>query len=143
MTVIMPPYTSAFNAYVRGELKYETDEVYNVLGSGIKSPWDWGSAGNGYPDTSEALRSAFSKNPHMKVFVASGYYDLATPYFATEYTLSHMGLDPEVRGNISTGEYRAGHMMYVHADSLAALKADVSRFLRKALPSAAGEAPQG
>jgi len=133
IAVIMPPYTSAFNDYVRGELKYETDDVYQILGTGIKSPWDWGSAGNGYPDTSEALRSAFSKNPHMRVFVASGYFDLATPYFATQYTLSHMGLDPSLRGNITTGEYEAGHMMYVHGESLARLKADVSTFIRSSL----------
>jgi carboxypeptidase C (cathepsin A) len=65
--------------------------------------------------------------------VASGYFDLATPYFATQYTLSHMGLDPTLRGNITTGEYEAGHMMYVHTESLAKLKADVSRFIGEAL----------
>ncbi len=70
----------------------------------------------------------------MRVFVASGYFDLATPYFATQYTLSHMGLDPELRGNIATGYYRAGHMMYVHSESLAQLKADVQAFIRSALP---------
>ncbi|NUQ69863.1 MAG: peptidase S10 [Chthonomonadales bacterium] len=129
IAVIMPPYTSAFNDYVRRELEYRTDDVYQILGTGIKSPWDWGSAGDGYPDTADALRSAFSKNPHMRVFVASGYFDLATPYFATEYTLSHMGLDPELRGNITTGYYEAGHMMYVHGESLARLKEDVSRFV--------------
>ncbi len=133
IAVITPPYTSAFNDYVRTELKYETDDVYQILGTGIKSPWDWGSAGNGYPDTSDALRAAFSKNPHMRVFVASGYYDLATPYFATEYTLSHMGLDPTLRANITTGEYEAGHMMYVHTESLAKLQADVSGFIAEAL----------
>jgi carboxypeptidase C (cathepsin A) len=129
----MPPYTSAFNDYIRGELKYETDDVYQILGTGIKSPWDWGSAGNGYPDTADALRAAFSKNRHMRVFVASGYFDLATPYFATQYTLGHMGLDPELRGNISTGYYEAGHMMYVHSASLAQLKEDVRGFVRRAL----------
>lgn len=133
IAVITPPYTSAFNDYVRGVLRYETDEVYQVLGTGIKSPWDWGSAGNGYPDTSDALRSALSRNPHMRLFVASGYFDLATPYFATQYTLNHMGLDPTLRGNITTGEYEAGHMMYVHTESLSRLKADVSRFIAEAL----------
>lgn len=134
IAAIMPLYTSAFNDYVRRELRYETDDVYQILGTGIKSPWDWGSAADGYPDTSEALRAAFSKNPHMRVFVASGYFDLATPYFATQYTLSHMSLDPELRGNIATGYYRAGHMMYVHSESLAKLKADVQAFIRSALP---------
>ncbi|MEZ5162307.1 MAG: hypothetical protein R2688_00875 [Fimbriimonadaceae bacterium] len=55
---------------------------------GIIKPWDWGSAGEGHPDVSDALRKAMSRNPYMGVFVASGYYDLATPFFATEYTSS-------------------------------------------------------
>lgn len=131
IAVIMPPYTSAFNDYIRRELRYETDDVYQILGTGIKSPWDWGSAGNGYPDTADALRAAFSKNPHMRVFVASGYFDLATPYFATQYTLNHMGLDAALRGNISTGYYEAGHMMYVHSPCLAQLKKDVRAFVRQ------------
>jgi carboxypeptidase C (cathepsin A) len=132
MAAIRTPYTAMLNHYVRTALGYKTDLTYYILGGGI-GPWDWGSAGAGYPDTSEALRSGFAKNPYMKLFVASGFYDLATPYFATEYTLSHMGLDPSLRGNISTAEYEAGHMMYIHAGELARLKKDVSGFLEKAL----------
>jgi carboxypeptidase C (cathepsin A) len=71
----------------------------------------------------------------MKLFVASGHYDLATPYFATEYTLNHMGLDPAVRSNVTTAYYEAGHMMYIHAGELARLKKDVSGFLERALPA--------
>jgi carboxypeptidase C (cathepsin A) len=132
MAAIRTPYTAMFNHYVRTALGYKTDLTYYILGGGI-GPWDWGAAGAGYPETSEALRSGFAKNPYMKLFVASGFYDLATPYFATEYTLSHMGLDPSLRGNISTAEYEAGHMMYIHAGELARLKKDVSGFLEKAL----------
>jgi carboxypeptidase C (cathepsin A) len=69
----------------------------------------------------------------MKVFVASGYYDLATPYFATEYTLTHMGLDSSQRGRVSTSYYEAGHMMYIHEGELARLKQDVAKFLSSAL----------
>jgi len=133
MTAIRPPYTALFNDYVRTALKYETDEEYYILGGGIKNPWDWNIDRMGFADTSEALRAAFAKNPYMKVFVASGYYDLATPYFATEYTLAHMGLDPSLRDNIKTGEYEAGHMMYIHTDSLTKLKKDISAFLDFAL----------
>ena len=93
-SIIRPPFTATFNNYVRSDLGYKTDLEYYVLGGGV-SDWDWGSAGQGFPDTSEALRLAFVKNPYMKLFVASGYYDLATPYFATQYTLSHMNLDPQ------------------------------------------------
>jgi carboxypeptidase C (cathepsin A) len=132
MTAIRPPYTAAFNDYVRRGLGYKSDTVYHILGGGIGTPWDFGG-GNGFADTSDALRSAFAKNPDMKVFVASGYYDLATPYFATEYTLTHMGLDPTQRSRVSTSYYEAGHMMYIHEGELARLKQDVARFLSSAL----------
>ncbi len=133
MTAIRPPYTATFNDYVRRSLGYKTDAVYHILGGGIGTPWDVGSANDGFADTSEALRSAFAKNPDMRVFVASGYYDLATPYFATEYTLSHMGLDAAQRARISTAEYEAGHMMYIHEGELARLKQDVAKFIGSAL----------
>lgn len=133
MSAIRPPYTAMLNNYVRGSLGYKTDAEYYILGGGIKTPWDWGPSGNGYTDTSDALRSAFAKNPYMKLFIASGYYDLATPYFATKYTLNHLGLDPTLRGNITTDEYEAGHMMYIESQSLAKLKTDVTNFLQHAL----------
>jgi carboxypeptidase C (cathepsin A) len=133
MAAIRPPYTAALNDYVRRSLGYKSDLEYFILGGGISQPWDFGRAADGFPDTSEALRSAFSKNPSMRVFVASGYYDLATPFFATEYTLSHMGLDPTQRARISTAEYEAGHMMYIHVGELARLKKDVAAFIAAAL----------
>lgn len=132
MAAIRPPYTAAFNDYVRAKLGYKTDLPYHILGGGISTPWDWG-ASQGYADTSESLRGAFARNPFMRLFVASGYYDLATPYFATAYTLSHMGLDPSLAGNITTAEYEAGHMMYIQSKSLAKLKADVAAFLAATL----------
>jgi len=133
IAAIRPPYTTTFNNYVRGELGYKTDAEYYILGEGITAPWEFGPAGNtGYPDTSDDLRQAFAKNPFMKLYVASGYFDLATPYFATEYTLSHMGLDPSLRGNIRTGEYETGHMVYIEAKSLAKLKREVAEFLARA-----------
>jgi carboxypeptidase C (cathepsin A) len=130
MAVIRPPFTATFNNYVRADLGYKSDLEYNVLG-GLQ--WDWGSAGEGFPDTSDSLRQAFVKNPYMKLFVASGYYDLATPYFATQYTLNHMNLDPQQHGKITLGYYDAGHMMYLRSDSLDNLKRDVSGFLSNAL----------
>jgi carboxypeptidase C (cathepsin A) len=132
MAAIRPPYTAMLNDYVRRELGYKSDVTYHILGGGI-GPWDWGSAGDGFADTSEALRSAFAKNPAMRLFVASGYFDLATPYFATEYTLSHMALDPSQRPRVTTGTYAAGHMMYIDERELARLKADVAAFLKNAL----------
>ncbi len=133
MTAIRPPYTAAFNQYVREKLRYETDLEYNILGGGIEEPWDWGSAGEGHPDTSEALREAFAKNPHMKLFVASGFYDLATPYFATEYTLSHLGLDASLKKNVSVEYYPAGHMMYIDTKCLQALAGHVESFIKESV----------
>jgi len=132
MSAIRPPYTATFNDYVRKQLGYETELPYHILGGGIKTPWDWNSD-NRFAETGESLRSAMSRNPHMRLFVASGYYDLATPYFATGYTLSHLGLDPELKKNITTAEYSAGHMMYIDVLELAKLKNDVGQFLNATL----------
>jgi len=132
LAAIRPPYTAMFNQYVRSELHWKTDLTYYILGGGI-GPWDWGSARAGFPDVSGALRGAFSKNPDMRLFVASGHYDLATPYFATKYTLDHLMLEPEERARVTTREYEAGHMMYIDEAELAKLKRDVSEFVRGAL----------
>ena len=133
LAAIRPPYTAMFNQYVRAELNYKTDLTYYILGGGI-GPWDWGTGGRqGFPDVSGSLRSAFAKNVDMKLFVASGHYDLATPYYATAYTLDHLGLEPTERARVTTREYEAGHMMYIHEAELAKLKKDVSEFIRGAL----------
>lgn len=131
MTAIRPPYTAAFNDYVRRELGYTSDQEYFILGGGV-GRWDWGANGR-YADTSDALRQAFAKNPFMKLFVANGYYDVATPYFATQYTLSHMRLDPAAHARISLGFYEAGHMMYIDEKSLVQLKKDVASFIESAV----------
>ena len=132
MTAIRPPYTALLNDYLRTSLNFKTDEPYHILGGGIKSPWAWNKE-NGYVDTSSALQSAFSKNPFMKLFVASGFYDLATPYFATEYTLNHSNLDISFRSQIRMAEYEAGHMMYIQIKSLEKLKQDVSAFIHSSI----------
>ncbi|CAN5828080.1 peptidase S10 [soil metagenome] len=130
MAAIRPPYTSTLNQYLRDELEYESDVPYFILGEGVQG-WDFGiSSSGGYADTGNALRNAMAKNPHMKVFIASGYYDLATPYAATEYTLSHLGLDPELRENFQVEEYEAGHMMYIREHDLEALKEHVAEFIK-------------
>lgn len=88
MSAIRPPYTAAFNQYVRAELGYvSADTEYFILGGGT-GKWDWQTE-NRYANVSEPLRLAFAKNPHMKLYVGSGDYDLATPYFAATYTLNH------------------------------------------------------
>lgn len=131
LSAIRPPYTAAFNDYVRRDLGYVSDLEYHILGGGV-GRWDFGSD-NRYADTSDALRQAFSKNPFMKLFVANGYYDVATPYFATQYTLSHMRLDAGARARVRQGFYEAGHMMYIEEKSLVQLKKDVGAFLEAAI----------
>jgi carboxypeptidase C (cathepsin A) len=130
-SAIRPPYTATFYNYVRTELGYKSDLEYYILGGGV-GRWDWG-VNNNYADTSDALRSAFAKNPFMKVFVGFGYYDFATPYFAAEYTLTHMGIDPSLRGNITRKYYEAGHMMYIDKKALVQLKQDVSSFIQSSI----------
>jgi carboxypeptidase C (cathepsin A) len=89
----------------------------------------------GYPATTDELKDALTKNPHMKVLIASGYYDLATPYRAVEHTLAGMSLDPSLRKNISIERYDAGHMMYVHGPSLHKLKRDGAALIERATKS--------
>ena len=133
-TSVLGPFAACFNDYVRGELKFESDLPYEVLTSKV-NPWDFNDARNRYLDVAETLRQAMTHNPYLKVFVANGHYDLATPYLATRYTFDHMGLPPDLRGNVTMGYYEAGHMMYVNQPSREALKADLANFVRAAAAS--------
>jgi len=132
MNAIRPPYTSAFNSYVRGELGYKSDVEYYILGGGITAPWNFNVI-NQYADTSIPLKDAMAKNPYMKILVAQGYYDMATPFYAAEYTFSAMNLDPTLRKNINFEYYEAGHMMYIEKNSLAKLKRDASAFIQRSV----------
>jgi carboxypeptidase C (cathepsin A) len=82
-----------------------------------------------------------SRNPYLKVFVASGYYDLATPYFATEHTFHHLGLDPTLEANVTLTYYPAGHMMYIHSPSLVRLKEDMAAFYATATAAPPSDSP--
>jgi len=136
MANIAGPYTAAFNDYVRRELKFESDLPYEVLNGKANEQWSFAQHENRYVEVAETLRKAITTNPYLKVFVANGYYDLATPYFATEYTFNHLSLDPSLQQNISLGFYEAGHMMYIHQPSLAQLKQDLAKFIGGAIPQA-------
>jgi carboxypeptidase C (cathepsin A) len=127
-TAIQGAYSSAMNAYVREELGFEKDLPYAVL-TGLYETWDYSKHQNKYVDVGETLRAAMTQNPFLHVFIANGYYDLATPFFATEYTVNHLHLEPELRDHVRMAYYAAGHMMYVHIESLAKLRADMVSFL--------------
>lgn len=132
INAIRPPYTAAFNSYVRGELNYKSDTEYYILGGGISAPWNW-NVSNGYADTSLPLKDAMAKNPYMKIWIAQGYYDMATPFYAAEYTVSAMNLDPSLRSNVNFTYYEAGHMMYIDIRQLKKLHDDAATFIAKSL----------
>lgn len=130
---ILGTYTATLNQYLRDDLKYESELPYEIL-TGRVQPWNFDTATNRYLNVTGSLRQAMTRNPHLKVFVASGYYDLATPYFATDYTFNHLGLDPTLAGHVTTGYYEAGHMMYVHRPSHRQFKRDLMKFIQSACP---------
>jgi carboxypeptidase C (cathepsin A) len=125
---VQGPYTATFNQYVRGELHYESDLPYEIIAR-LYEHWSYKEFENKYVNVAETLRSAASMNHHLKIHLASGYYDLATPYFAAVYTVNHLGLDPSLLDNVSLSYYEAGHMMYVHKASLLRLKAELAGFV--------------
>ncbi|MGD9690869.1 MAG: S10 family peptidase [Phycisphaerales bacterium] len=125
-SAIQGPYTAALNAYVRGELKFESDLNYEIL-TGKVQPWNY-PARNRYVNVAESLRSAMSVNPNLRVLACSGWYDFATPAHAMTWTISHLGLEPSLRGNIGHTFYESGHMMYIRDADRVQLRVDVKAF---------------
>ena len=132
LAAIVGPYTATFHDYVRSDLKFESDLFYEYL-TGRVRPWSYEPYENRYVNVAETLRSAMTQNPFLHVFVGKGYYDLATPFYAAEYTFDHLSLDDSLRPHLSGGYYEAGHMMYVHLPSLAKLKKDLTEFMQASM----------
>ncbi|MCJ7696136.1 MAG: hypothetical protein MUO40_12040 [Anaerolineaceae bacterium] len=131
-SAILGPYTAMLNDYLGSDLKFESDLTYEILTS-LFQTWKYDEWQNQYVNLGEALREGFMLNPAMKVFIANGFFDLATPYFATEYTVSHLGLPVEFLEKIKLTYYQAGHMMYLHKASLEILKTELDNFIDKTL----------
>ena len=130
-------YTAAINAYLRDELRFGGDQRYS-LGGGVQWNWNRAPAGGpggggggrmGSPYVGTDLAQALVSNPNLRVEVENGYYDMATPFFATEYTMDHLGLPAELRSHITMKYYEAGHMMYLREPDLVALKNNVAQFI--------------
>ncbi|MHB1675533.1 MAG: S10 family peptidase [Acidobacteriaceae bacterium] len=141
-TGITGAFVAAFHSYLADELKYSSDEEYKVNGRGPHFQWDWkhtppdDSGGRGrelWPDVALDLGAAMRQNPHLQLFSANGYFDLATPFFETEYDIAHMELDPTLRKNIRFGYYPSGHMIYLNVDALKQLKGDLAQFYSTAV----------
>jgi len=124
------PFTETTLDYLRRDLGYREDELaYERLNPDV-FPWKFPE--NRYVDLSEVLRQAMMKNPDMKVFIASGYYDLATPFFDGDYMVAHMGLPAADRARVRFGYYECGHMVYTRPEDHRKLKADLAGFIREA-----------
>jgi carboxypeptidase C (cathepsin A) len=136
-TAVEGAFVAAFNSYVREDLKFGKDLTYNT--SADIDQWEWKRTGQGRhygfpgaPNVEQDLVDALVTNPHLHVEVENGLYDLATPFFATEYTMTHLGLPENLQKNITLKYYDAGHMMYLREADLSKLKSNVAAFLDNA-----------
>jgi len=132
-TAIYGPYSTAINDYLKRELQYNSDLPYEILTDQVR-PWNYNNVQNRYLNVAETLRQAMTRNPYLKVHICNGYYDMATPYFATDYTVNHLFLDKSLQNNITQTFYEAGHMMYIHKPSLIQMRKDIAAFFKVAIP---------
>jgi carboxypeptidase C (cathepsin A) len=129
--IVEGPYVAAFNNYVRNELHFWTDMTYRFLSEQIAESWKWSQGQQGYVDVAGSLARAISSNKHLAVFVASGYFDLTTPWLSQEYTFTHLGLNPDLQDNITHKFYESGHQIYTSVEALEKFTQDVSSFFQQ------------
>ncbi len=132
-SAVVSAFTSAFNAYVRDDLKFGQDKTYEVLPGDPGRNWDWKQPGNhGFPaapNVEDDLVRELTENPHLKIQVENGYFDMATPFLATEFSMDHLMLPQDLRSHIQLKYYDAGHMIYLHEPDLVKLKGNVGEFI--------------
>jgi carboxypeptidase C (cathepsin A) len=134
MSAIMGPYTAAFNHYVRDELGYQNDLPYEILSEKTNEAWSYKEFEGKPVAVIDRLGEAMRANPHLRVHVASGWYDGATPFFATEDVMAHVPIPADLRSNIEFASYPAGHMMYIHEPSRRQQSSDLAEFIGRATP---------
>jgi carboxypeptidase C (cathepsin A) len=133
-TAVGPAIVATFNDYYRRELKVESDRKY-ILSGGLWESWDNRHAQPDMPwvvpyaNTVVDLGHTMIMNPKMKVLVQTGYFDLACPYRTVEYAMDHLDVPPALHGNVTIEHYDAGHMMYVHPESMQKFKRDLAGFV--------------
>lgn len=125
---IFGAFTAAFNRYIRTELHYTTDSEYTFLSEDVGSQWNFKRGGDFSMDVTGDLASAMTTNTYLRVFSANGIYDMATPFFATEYTLKHLGINGALQSHITYGFYPSGHMVYLNPAAHASLARDLRAF---------------
>ena len=130
MESVMIGYVTLVNDYLRRTLKYESDLVYEALSYEANEAWKL--AQDQFLNVAETLRRAITRNDDLHVLFVCGYYDLATPYFGCKQNIAHLGLPPELAGNVGAAYYESGHMMYIRKADHAKLRADLLAFIRKA-----------
>ena len=142
LDVSVTSMTAAFQSYANGELGYRTEQPYRVLARDVSRGWDWNAAQGegGLGIALSSLQDTLLLLPHTRVFVATGLYDLVTPYFATRWLLDQLSIPQAVRGRIDLRTYEGGHMMYLRPRVRAALAADAAPIFAAA-PRQAGAAP--
>ncbi|MGA9342320.1 MAG: peptidase S10 [Rhodanobacteraceae bacterium] len=133
-TAISDAFTAAFHSYLADQLHYTSDLHYRTTAYDVIKDWDWkhkepdSRRPQRVPYVAGDLARAMRENPALKVLSANGYFDLATPFFQTEYALSHMELDPSLRKNLEFRYYPSGHMVYLNVDAQKQFKQDLAAF---------------
>ncbi len=130
-TAIMGPYTAALNHYLRSELEYKNDLPYEILSRSVH-PWSYKEFEGAHVNVANKLSAAMRANPDLKVHVAFGHFDGATPYYAAEHVVAHLQVPAELLDNIESAYYPAGHMMYVHEASRVQQSKDIAAFIQSA-----------
>lgn len=131
---IAPAYTAAALQHYGQVLGVTLEQRYESLSRATHKAWNWNqgdSNGGAFTSTSPLLARALRRNPHLRVLVASGRYDLGTPYSASDWSLAHLDVDADVMARVQHRYYDAGHMMYTRSADLAQLKADLTRWLQE------------